>query len=282
MEVIRTKESLFHALEKLKKLQTKLAFVPTMGNLHDGHLKLVEAGKRLADNVVVSIFVNKKQFGANEDFDSYPRTEMQDIEKLEKAGVALVYAPKNETEIFGNHFSLTLDVPSLTNVMCGACRPHFFGGVLAVVSKLFLQIKPNFAIFGKKDYQQFLVVSALAESLEIGVEVVGIETAREESGLAFSSRNNYLSSQDRQKASFIFQALLDAKTSLINGEDLNSVLLKTSKTLQENGIEKLDYLEVRSAKNLNLVESFNLKEKPVIFFAGFFKGVRLIDNLEFF
>ena len=282
MEVVRTRESLFHALEKLKKLQTKLAFVPTMGNLHNGHLKLVEAGKRLADNVVVSIFVNKKQFGVNEDFDSYPRTEAEDIEKLEKAGVSLVYIPKNEAEIFGHHFSINLDAPNLTNVMCGASRPNFFGGVLAVVSKLFLQIKPDFAIFGKKDYQQFLVVSALADSLEIGVEVLGIETVRENNGLAFSSRNNYFSVEDREKASFIFKALSNAKISLINGESIKSVLSKTAKQLEDNGIEKLDYLEIRNAKNLNLIENFDPKEKSVIFFAGFFKGVRLIDNLELF
>jgi pantoate--beta-alanine ligase len=190
--------------------------------------------------------------------------------------------PKNEAEIFGHHFSLKLDVPHLTPYLCGGLRPNFFGGVLAVVSKLFLQIKPDFAIFGKKDYQQFLAVSALADSLEIGVEVVGIETVREQNGLAFSSRNNYLNAEDREKAGFIFKLLSGAKADLINGETLDDVLSKTAKKLKESGIEKLDYLEVRNAKNLSLIDNFDPKEKSIIFFAGFFKGVRLIDNLELF
>ncbi len=282
MEIVKTREALFYALEKLKKLQTKIAFVPTMGNLHEGHIKLVEAGKRLGENIVVSIFVNKKQFGENEDFTSYPRTEEEDIEKLKKAGVSLVYIPKSEAEIFGHGFDLKLDIPHLTNQLCGAFRPNFFTGVLAVVSKLFLQIKPDFAIFGKKDYQQFLVVSKMAESLEIGIEVVGIDTVREQSGLAFSSRNNYFSSEDRLKAGFIHNVLTEIKVKISSGNSLENALNEGKNQLLQNGIEKLDYLEIRSGKDLKILTNYEKHQKPVIFFAGFFKGVRLIDNLEAF
>ena len=281
MEIVRSKEGLLQSLEKLKKFQSKVAFVPTMGNLHAGHLKLIETSKRLADHTVCSIFVNKKQFGENEDFTSYPRTEAEDIEKLKSAGTSLLYLPRNEADIFGGSFNLKLDIPHLTNCLCGLSRQNFFSGVLAVVLKLFLQVKPDFAVFGKKDYQQFLVVSALAEALDIGTQVIGIETIREGSGLAMSSRNNYFNAEDRSYLGFIYQELLHFKERFANLEiEKNLNIAKESLTKQ--GIEKLDYLEVRSGKNLLPITNPQQDKKPVLFFAGFFKGVRLIDNIELF
>ena len=282
MKIVRTKQELTQIINELKQNGTKIAFVPTMGNLHNGHITLVKKGREYADFVIVSIFVNKKQFGANEDFASYPRTEAEDIAKLKEAHANLVYIPKDEGEIFGENFSLTLDVPHLTKCLCGISRPNFFGGVLAVVTKLFLQVKPDFAIFGKKDYQQFLVVSALAKSLDIGIEVVGVDTVREAKGLALSSRNNYFKEEDREKANFIYAILSKVKSELLNGRELKSVLQKASLELLENGIERIDYLEVRNSHSLSLIESFNANEKAILFFAGFFKGVRLIDNIEIF
>lgn len=282
MEIVRSKEALLQAMEKLRKFQSKVAFVPTMGNLHDGHLKLIEASKRLAEHTVCSIFVNKKQFGENEDFASYPRTELEDIEKLKAVGVSLLYLPRTENELFNHNFNLKLDIPNLTNCLCGAFRPNFFAGVLAVVLKLFLQIKPDFAVFGKKDYQQFLAVSALAESLDIGISVIGIDTVREGSGLAMSSRNNYFNMEDRNKISFIYKELIEFKAryeALPIPENLEMI----RKNLIEFGIEKIDYLEVRNGKDLSLIVSPNENQKkPIIFFAGFFKGVRLIDNIELY
>lgn len=282
MKIVKTKDALLKELENLKKFDEKLSFIPTMGNLHEGHLKLVEVGKRLAKYTVVSIFVNKKQFGENEDFEAYPRTEEADIKKLEEAGVNLLYIPKSEGEIFGSEFSLKLDTPLLTNCLCGVVRPNFFGGVLAVVMKLFLQIKPDFGIFGKKDYQQFLVVSALAASLDIGIEVIGVETRREENGLALSSRNNYFSFEQRQGLGFIYTSLMNAKKKLEDGENLEKILAEEVKILEAKGIEKLDYLEVRSAKGLKLLSTFERSAKPILFFAGWINSVRLIDNIELF
>ena len=279
MEVVRTKEALIKILERIKKIQTKVSFIPTMGNLHDGHLKLIEAGKRLAENTVVSIFVNKKQFSANEDFENYPRTEEADLEKLKATGVTVVYIPRNAQEVFGSHFNLNLDVKNLTNCLCGVSRPDFFSGVLAVVMKLFLDIKPDFAILGKKDYQQFLVLSALAESLEIGTEVVGIETVREESGLAMSSRNNYFSAEERAEISFINKTLIELRNALRNDAKFIDIKIFETKLLNY-GISKIDYLEIRSGKDLTLLTKLTTEAKPIIFFAGWFKGVRLIDNLE--
>lgn len=280
MEIVKSKERLLLSLEKLKKFQSKTAFVPTMGNLHDGHIKLIETSKRLAEHTVCSIFVNKKQFGASEDFESYPRTEEADIERLEKAGCSLLYLPRTEADVFGSagQFQLKLDVPSLTNSLCGLSRPDFFGGVLAVVLKLFLQIKPDFAVFGKKDYQQFLVVSALAKALDIGIEVVGIDIVREASGLALSSRNNYFTGQDRAKASFIYQELSSFKQR--TGLTLEQNLAISKQNLINEGIEKIDYLEIRSGRDLTLLSELTPDKKPILFFAGFFRGVRLIDNIE--
>lgn len=279
MKVIERMDVLLSYLADLKRNGERLAFVPTMGNLHDGHLKLVKQGKLLAERVIVSIFVNRRQFGVNEDFESYPRSLKEDIAGLEKIGADVLYVPQVETEVFGDNYSLKLDIPSLTHVLCGASRPDFFGGVLAVVSQFFLQIRPDFAIFGKKDYQQFLVVSALAKSLNIGIEVVGVETVREESGLAMSSRNNYLNQDDRKNASFIYKTLLYGKEKALNGLDIQDIIKEMEAKLLHNGISKIDYLEIRDKENLSLIS--NLKPgRGVIFFAGFFKDVRLIDNIE--
>lgn len=281
MEIVRTREELLQSLERARKFGLKVSFIPTMGNLHEGHLKLIEAGKRLAEIIVVSIFVNKKQFGEKEDFENYPRTEEEDLAKLEAAQASIVFIPRSESEVFGSYFNLNLDVANLTNCLCGISRPHFFGGVLAVVMKFFLLIKPEFAIFGKKDYQQFLIVSALAESLEIGTEVVGIETVRESNGLAMSSRNNYFSLEERDNLKFINQILIDVKENL-KTQSFEEALKKAKNELNKAGVEKLDYLEIRNGRDLTSITEYSPEMKPIIFFAGFVKGVRLIDNLELF
>lgn len=282
MKVLRTRNELLAEIEAIKSNHETIAFVPTMGNLHLGHISLVLEGKKHAKYVIASIFVNKKQFGQNEDFANYPRTELEDIEKLKEAKVDAVYIPSSEKEIFGEDFSLKLDIPHLTNCLCGVSRPNFFGGVIAVVMQFFIQIKPDFTIVGKKDYQQFLVISALAKSLNLGINVVGVSTKREDNGLAMSSRNNYFKPEDKERAKFIFEILNTARLDLLNGGTISGVLSKIEPELEKNGIEKLDYLEIRRQGNLNLVETFIKEDKSILFFAGFFKGVRLIDNIELF
>lgn len=285
--VVRTKTELEIALQKYKKAQAKIAFVPTMGNLHEGHISLIHVAQRVADVVVVSIFVNPKQFSPNEDLDSYPRTINADLEKLEYAHVNIAYIPKDATEIYGkNDFTLSLDVPSLTSCLCGISRPHFFSGVLAVISKLFLQIRPDFAIFGKKDYQQYLVIKAFAESLDLGIEIIAADTVRESSGLAKSSRNGYLSSAQAQIASKIHFELTNIANSINSAQDITQEflqnLLKCAKeNLLKSGFKSIDYLEIRNAKNLRIPQATDIKNAPHrIFFAGNLESVRLIDNIE--
>ncbi len=282
MKILTTRKELLEETEKIKSKQETIAFVPTMGNLHEGHISLILEGKKHAKRIITSIFVNKKQFGQSEDFANYPRTELEDIEKLKKAQVDIVYIPNSEKEIFGEDFCLKLDIPNLTNCLCGVSRPNFFGGVLAVVMQFFIQIKPDFTIVGKKDYQQFLVISALAKSLNLGIDIIGVATKREENGLAMSSRNNYFKPEDKEKAKFIFEILNTAKLELLNGLTISTVLPQIKLELEKNGIEKLDYLEIRRQGDLNLIETFKQEEKSILFFAGFFKGVRLIDNIELF
>jgi pantoate--beta-alanine ligase len=282
MEVLRTKKELLIALQKARLNNFQISFVPTMGNLHKGHLALVKKAQEKTNFVIVSIFVNKKQFGQNEDFANYPRTENEDIQNLKNAGVDLVYIPQNEKEVFGDNFNLSLDIPNLTKCLCGLSRPNFFGGILAVLTRLFIQIQPNYAIFGKKDYQQFLIVLHLVESLGLDTQIIGENTVREESGIALSSRNNYLKQKDRLKASFIFNILQEVKVNLFKGLNLQEILDNAKLKLQTNGIQKLDYLEVRSIKDLSEIKNFDSNDNAVLFFAGYFQNVRLIDNLELF
>lgn len=279
MEIATTYDELKHTLKALRATQQKIALIPTMGNLHSGHLHLLSVAQKMCEYTVVSIFVNKKQFGENEDFKSYPRTLEADVSKLKEHGATLAYIPANSNEIYGDEFALSLDVPHLTNILCGISRPNFFKGVLAVVFKLFLQVLPDAAIFGKKDYQQFKVVSALAASMGNQIEVIGVETIRDLNGLALSSRNNYFSKSEQAKLSFIYNILMEMKLQIKEGAPLSLVISNGCNNLYGNGIEKIDYLEILSQDLLPLLKG--PYQKGVIFFAGFYNKVRLIDNIEF-
>lgn len=277
MEVIKTKQSLQKAIDGHKAVGKKIAFIPTMGNLHNGHISLVLQGKKYAEITVVSIFINKKQFGVNEDFESYPRTIEEDIAKLKEAEVDILYLP-TEVEVFSSEYELSLDIPSLTKVLCGITRPNFFGGVLSVVLKLFLQVRPDFAIFGKKDYQQLKVVTSLANSLDIGIKVIGSEIAREKNGLAMSSRNNYFTKDEKETLGFIYSTLCLIKEQIFKNKDITAAITEGKKQLLQHGITKLDYLEIRDRDDLSLKTT--TASNGIIFFAGFYKNVRLIDNVE--
>lgn len=253
-----------------------VALVPTMGALHEGHLSLVRLAAQKADRVVVSIFVNPTQFAPNEDFDSYPRERDQDLEKLRALDVDLVFAPPRE-EIYPEGFSTSVNVAGITDSLCGASRPHFFGGVATVVCKLLNQCRADYAIFGEKDYQQLLVIRRMVRDLDIDTEILGGQIVREADGLALSSRNAYLSKEEREIAPLLHQALTEAAKAISDGQDIDSVTEAGISELTEAGF-KVDYLEVRHAETLEPV-SDPAKEPLRVFGAAFLGKTRLIDNV---
>jgi pantoate--beta-alanine ligase len=218
MEMAETILSLHRALAPWRQSGARIALVPTMGNLHAGHLRLVEKAECLAECVVVSIFVNPLQFGAGEDYRSYPRTLDQDSEKLSALGVNLLFAPSvHEIYSTGEQPMIRVEMPGLFNILCGAFRPGHFAGVATVVIKLFNLIQPHLAVFGTKDYQQLVVIKRLVADLSIPVEIVAVETVREPDGLAMSSRNSYLTLDERRRAPVLQQALRSAANRLRKG-----------------------------------------------------------------
>ena len=256
----------------------QVAFVPTMGNLHDGHLALVQEAVAQAPHVVVSIFVNRLQFGQGEDFMSYPRTLDVDAAKLEAAGVEVLFAP-NEAELYP-HVSQNYQVepPHLQNELCGAFRPGHFRGVATVVSKLFNIVKPNVACFGKKDYQQLAVIRGFVEDLNFDIRIVGVDTGRAADGLALSSRNGYLTEAERMQAPQLYQALSDMAAQIRAGrQDYANLEQAASQYLQSQGWV-VDYIEVRHAGNLQIAHAGDAD--VVVLAAARLGKTRLIDNLE--
>ncbi len=255
----------------------KIAFVPTMGALHDGHLALVKKAREVADVVVVSIFVNKTQFNDIKDFEKYPRQLERDLEKLRDADY--IFAP-NDEEIFPLKTSFKIIPIELTDCLCGRTRAGHFDGVALIITKLFNIVKPNIALFGKKDFQQFLIIKKLVVDFNFEVEILGHEIVREKSGLAMSSRNQNLDESAKNKAAEIFKVLKEIKEEVeINPQNINLILEKKQRKLLESGFEKIDYLEIRDEKNLDLVTNFSDKITARIFVAVYLQGVRLIDNL---
>ena len=256
----------------------QVAFVPTMGNLHDGHLALVQEAVAQAPHVVVSIFVNRLQFGQGEDFMSYPRTLDVDAAKLEAAGVEVLFAP-NEAELYP-HVSQNYQVepPHLQNELCGAFRPGHFRGVATVVSKLFNIVKPNVACFGKKDYQQLAVIRGFVEDLNFDIRIVGVDTGRAADGLALSSRNGYLTEAERMQAPQLYQALSDMAAQIRAGrQDYANLEQAANQYLQSQGWV-VDYIEVRHAGNLQIAHAGDAH--VVVLAAARLGKTRLIDNLE--
>ena len=276
MKTETTIQGLSASLSPARAARKIIGFVPTMGNLHQGHLNLVREAKKLCDVVVVSIFVNPIQFGPNEDFDSYPRTLEQDQRLLAEVGCDIVFAPTVE-QMYGNQPRLTnISVGGITNDLCGLQRPGHFDGVAVVVTKLFNMVQPKYAFFGEKDYQQLAVIRQFVRDLNIPLEVIGVPIARAEDGLALSSRNGYLSPEHRAIAPTIYQSLKAAATQLQAGEALADVLAVLRQSLTDAGFE-VDYVEARSPQ-LQQLQQFD--QDVVLFVAAKLGATRLIDNLQ--
>ena len=275
--VARTLPALRRALEPLRARKATVALVPTMGALHEGHLTLVRQAKRRASKVVVSIFVNPTQFAPNEDFGSYPRTWKADLAKLAAEDVDLVWGPDAKTMYPPGFASKILtEGPALAGLE-DRFRPHFFGGVTTVVGKLFTQVRPDIAIFGEKDFQQLRVVTQMARDLDLGVKVIGIATSRERDGLARSSRNVYLSEEERRAAPALYRSLKETAGRLRDGDKIKAALAGGAKLITAAGFE-LDYLEARHAETLAPIRS--VADGPVrLLVAARIGTTRLIDNI---
>lgn len=272
---------IFHTITELRswrKQVKRVALVPTMGNLHAGHLALVRTAKAHADAVVVSIFVNRIQFGVGEDFELYPRTLAEDVEKLTEAGVDVVFAP-SETELYPNGTQqYFVEPPAIQNELCGRSRPGHFRGVATIVTKLFNIVQPDVACFGKKDYQQLAVIKGMVQDLNMDIDIIPVEIERADSGLALSSRNGYLTIEQREQAAQLSAQLRTMAEAIRRGNRQFAALENSAATyLQQHGWQ-VDYIEVRHAQTLTKAQ---ISDKNLVIVAAAILGTtRLIDNLE--
>lgn len=278
METVETIPQIRDRIAAWRRQNDRIAFVPTMGNLHAGHLALVSRARELADRVVVSIFVNPLQFGQGEDLDAYPHTPYEDAEKLEQAGVDLLFRPQ-EAEVYphGREGVSFVEVPRVSEILCGASRPGHFRGVATVVAKLFNIVQPDLACFGEKDYQQLTVLRRMVEDLNFRITIVGVATMREPDGLAMSSRNGYLTVEERRIAPQLYQSLQAMAERLRRGErDWAQLEQQGGDRLARAGLRP-DYVSIRRATDLAPPEAAD--RELVILAAAFLGKARLIDNL---
>lgn len=279
MKVVHTIEALRDQLRG----QTRAAFVPTMGNLHAGHLALMKTARQHGDPVVASIFVNRLQFGPNEDFEKYPRTLLDDIEKLEKGrDVYVLFAP-DERELYPEPQTFRVQPPDdLGGILEGEYRPGFFDGVCTVVLKLFSCVQPRVAVFGKKDYQQLMLIRSMCRQFQLPVEILAHETVRADDGLALSSRNVYLSAEHRSQATELYATLGGIRDALLNGaSDIDALQTLACHFLKSRGWQ-VDYIAIRRQRDLLVPTSTEVAggERLVILAAAKLGQTRLIDNLE--
>jgi pantoate--beta-alanine ligase len=274
MEMFSTIESLRARLKR----EARVALVPTMGNLHEGHLALMRQARTHAPCVVASIFVNRLQFGPKEDFDEYPRTLEEDCDKLKVCGVDVVFAP-GEKEIYPTQQRIIVEPPPIANELCGAFRPGHFRGVATVVLKLFNIVQPQAAVFGKKDYQQLFVIRSLVRELNLPIEIIGGETVRAPDGLALSSRNGYLSAAARQQAVGLYRALLSIKEQVeAGGRNFTQLEDNAKKMLDTHW--RVDYVALRKSATLETARPVD--RDLVVLGAAWLGSTRLIDNIEFY
>lgn len=285
MQTVKTLEMLRTAVEQLRGsgqgAAARIALVPTMGALHEGHLTLVRRARDVADHVVASIFVNPRQFGANEDLDAYPRQLAADAAMLEAEGCALLWAPPVEV-IYPAGFATNIAVSGVSDGLCGAARPGHFDGVATVVCKLFNQVQPDVALFGEKDFQQLAVIRAMARDLDLTRPpvdaIIGVPTVREADGLAMSSRNRYLTAQQRAAAATLPQAMLAAIAEIAGGAAVSETLAALEKTLIAGGFASIDYAALADATSLApLITLGNAPARLLV--AARIGNTRLIDNM---
>jgi pantoate--beta-alanine ligase len=278
LKIVRTPREFTAAMEAWKRAGNKVAFVPTMGALHAGHLALVTEGfKRGADKVAASIFVNPKQFGPTEDLERYPRDEAGDAAKLQAAGCELLYAPSVAT-MYPPGFASYVRVAGLPELLCGAARPGHFDGVATVVSKLLAAARADIGVFGEKDWQQLAIVRRMAEDLDLGTEIVGAAIVRDTDGLALSSRNLYLSADERSRAAALPQALMRAREALRAGGDVAPALAAGEKRLAAAGFSRIDYFELVDGARLTSLRAVTPGARLLA--AAVMGTTRLIDNVE--
>ncbi|MGB1411775.1 MAG: pantoate--beta-alanine ligase [Candidatus Pseudothioglobus sp.] len=276
MKIFEKKKDLELFLDALREKGKAVAFVPTMGGLHDGHLSLVDKAKELAQIVVVSIFVNPTQFARGEDFDDYPNTFEADKLLLESKNVDALFLPSKE-EIYPHGTKSDYQVGAIGQILCGAFRPTHFDGVAQVVKRFFEIVKPNFAVFGEKDYQQLQIIKSLVKDLNLSINIQSMPTQREQDGLAMSTRNQYLSDSNREIAPLFYSALKDAKNEILEGKTISDTIKDTKNKLSKSF--EVEYLEVLDANNLTQIET---KTSEIIIISAIrFGGTRLIDNLIF-
>lgn len=276
MEIIRTVAE----MRAWRRQAGKLAFVPTMGNLHAGHLALVKAARERADKVVVSIFVNRLQFGQGEDFGAYPRTFDADCDKLRAAGVDALFFPE-EQELYPRvRQDFNVEPPNIQNELCGAYRPGHFRGVATVVTKLFNIVQPDLACFGKKDFQQLHVIRAMVDDLNSPIEIVPVDTGRADDGLALSSRNGYLSAEERAEAPRLYRNLEQIRQRLQDGDHDYAALEQAARDDLAQAGWIVDYVEIRQADTLAVAHAG--EKRLVVLAAARLGRTRLIDNIEVF
>lgn len=281
MQTLNQVKYLRAALNADKNRGSSVVLVPTMGNLHEGHLQLVKRAREVGDIVVVSIFVNPMQFGASEDLDNYPRTLTDDQDKLDAENVDYLFIP-DVTEIYPNGIDnhTTVANPSLSNMLCGLHRPGHFQGVCTVVNKLFNLVQPSVAVFGEKDFQQLAIIKRMVSDLCMPIDIVGVPTARAHDGLALSSRNQYLNKIDRVKAPIIYQTLQKTRDAIAAGSKQYETLCDTAKIDLASAGFNVDYFDIRNQNNLGLLGNNNDDTDIVILTAATLDKTRLLDNIK--
>ncbi|TWH86292.1 pantoate--beta-alanine ligase [Novosphingobium taihuense] len=281
MQTINRLEDLRKAVDALKNGGKTVAFVPTMGALHEGHLTLVRQARQCADHVVASIFVNPRQFGPNEDLDAYPRRLAADAALLEAEGVAILWAPTVD-QMYPDGYATNISVSGVSEVACGAARPGHFDGVATVVCKLFNQVRPDFALFGEKDWQQLAIIRRMARDLDLTQphvsNIIGVETVREPSGLAMSSRNQYLTEAERSNAAGLSAAMRRAIAAIEGGADVAESLATLKADILATGFASVDYADLRDAASLESLDRYSGHPARLLV-AARIGAARLIDNM---
>ncbi len=276
MEIIKSVSEMQQWVASVRDVDETISFVPTMGFLHQGHVSLLDEGRRRGDKLVLSIFVNPTQFGQGEDFEDYPRDLQQDSQLAEQAGVDVIFAPTAK-QMYPNGYATYVDVEGITNTLCGASRPGHFRGVCTVVSKLFNIIQPQVAIFGQKDFQQLAVIQRMTQDLNLPVEILGLPIYRESDGLAMSSRNVYLTEEQRPQALVLSQSLARARELVAVGQkDVAEIISELKTKINQQPAARIDYVQI--CHQLTLKDQLDVDNDSVLLLAVYIGKTRLIDN----